>query len=350
MSQMPQDIEAVRAIRQLQATGNGGALIPIQILVQFPDTVLTVPRASGLLAITEKLRQDPRVGDVYAVADPARGGDHLLMNLAAWDPSAVLAQLPEALHALISRDTKSTLIYVIPNNAITLVDACRFARELTVTDWRTYWPQDPGTVTIGGPLTIANEFQDLTRRYLPRLLLIVAGGTFLMLLAYTRSVVIPLKAVLANLLTVGAALGATAALFRSDLGMWLFGLESPLITLGPAIPMVTFCVVFGLSMDYEIFLLSPILEAHRRGDGDADAVLTGVTASAGLITAAASVMAIVFFGFALTGFVAVKFLGIALGLGILLDATVTRLVLIPAAMLVFGRWNWWPGDRHLPAD
>jgi RND superfamily putative drug exporter len=165
-------------------------------------------------------------------------------------------------------------------------------------------------------------------------------------------VLVPLKAVVLNLLTVGAALGVVVLVFQDGIGARMLGLAAPLDGVFAAVPLLVFCVVFGLSMDYEVFLLSRVAEARHDGASEEEALVTGVWRSGRVITSAASIMVVVFGAFALGDFVLVKILGVALAAAVILDATLVRLAVGPALLALAGRWNWWPGApapaRHAP--
>jgi RND superfamily putative drug exporter len=148
-----------------------------------------------------------------------------------------------------------------------------------------------------------------------------------------------------------AALGGTVWLFQHPWACRWLGLAEPLASVPPGIPILAFCVLFGLSMDYEVFLISRIQEAHAAGADDRQAVVAGLRSSGAVITSAAAIMTVVFVGFAMTDLMMVKMLGVVLTLGIALDATVVRLWLVPSLLVLMGRYNWLPGDRRRePAD
>ena len=133
--------------------------------------------------------------------------------------------------------------------------------------------------------------------------------------------------------------------FQDGHGARLLGLPGPLDGTFAAVPLLVFCIVFGLSMDYEVFLLSRVAEARRRGASEGAALVSGVGRSGRVITSAASIMIVVFGAFALGDFVLVKILGVALATAVVLDATLVRLAVGPALLALAGRWNWWPGSR-----
>jgi RND superfamily putative drug exporter len=123
-------------------------------------------------------------------------------------------------------------------------------------------------------------------------------------------------------------------------------LAGPLDGIFPAVPLLVFCTVFGLSMDYEVFIVARIAEARRRGMNDEEAIVEGVRRTGGVITSAALIMTVVFAAFMLGDFVLMKILGFALAMAVLLDVTVVRLALGPALLALAGRWNWWPGPGN----
>jgi RND superfamily putative drug exporter len=161
-----------------------------------------------------------------------------------------------------------------------------------------------------------------------------------------RSILIPVKAVVLNLLSVGAAYGAMVLVFQDGYGAKLFGVAEVPGGVFPAIPILVFCVVFGLSMDYEVFLMARIAELRRTMD-ERSAIVEGLARTAGVITGAALVMIVVFGAFALGNFLFIKLLGFALAVAVLLDATIVRMAIGPALLVLGGRWNWWPGDARV---
>jgi RND superfamily putative drug exporter len=154
---------------------------------------------------------------------------------------------------------------------------------------------------------------------------------------------IPLKAVTLNLLTVAAAFGATTLVFQSEWSSRLLGLPRALQGGFPIVPVLVFCIVFGLSMDYEVFLVARIADGRRAGMSDTLALVEGVSSMGRVITYAAAIMILIFGGFMFGEFVLIKILGFAMGVAVLIDATLIRLALGPALIAIAGRWNWWPG-------
>ena len=194
------------------------------------------------------------------------------------------------------------------------------------------------------------DFSDYLAKRLPFLIGIVLLLSFLLLMAVFRSVLVPIKAVLMNLLSVGAAYGIIVAVFQWGWGAGLIGVGKA----GPIeawVPMFLFAIVFGLSMDYEVFLLSRIKEEFNRTGDNTTAVADGVAATARVITAAALIMVCVFGAFVLGDDRQLKLFGLGMAVAVFLDATIVRMVLVPATMELLGARNWWmPAwlDRLLP--
>nr|WP_143229220.1 MMPL family transporter [Actinophytocola xanthii] len=207
-----------------------------------------------------------------------------------------------------------------------------------------------GPAHVGGATATRIDLAERITARLPWLVLTVVGVACLLLLLAFRSILLPLKAALMNLVSVCAAYGVVTAVFQWGWGASLLGLDGPM-PIDSYVPMVLFAVLFGLSMDYEVFLLSAVRE-HWRRDGDNDAaVRRGVAETGGVITSAALIMVCVFASFVLVGEPQVKVFGVGLATAIIVDATIVRCLLVPATMVLLGRWNWWLPrwlDRLLP--
>jgi len=205
-------------------------------------------------------------------------------------------------------------------------------------------------VDVGGATASVEDFRDLVSGSMWKILLFVLAFSYLVLLVLLRSVLLPLKAVLVNLLSVAAAYGVLVTVFQwgwfdSLLGFHHLGYVSTMT------PPFLLAIVFGLSMDYEVFLLTRVRERYDATGNTRRAVGEGLAGSARTISSAALIMVCVFAVFAFTGVPSVKEIGLGLAVAIALDATLVRLVLVPAVMELMGRWNWWlpaPLARVLP--
>ena len=203
---------------------------------------------------------------------------------------------------------------------------------------------------VGGFNAASVDFADYLGDRLPCLIGAVLILSFILLMVVFRSLLVPLKAVIMNLLSIGAAYGVVVAVFQWGWGAGLIGVDRE----GPIeawAPMMMFAIVFGLSMDYEIFLLSRMKEEYDRTHDNATAVADGLAATARVITAAALIMVCVFSAFVLGDDRSLKLFGLGLAVAVLVDATIVRMVLVPATMELLGDRNWWfPKwlDRILP--
>ncbi|MGW8776472.1 MMPL family transporter [Streptomyces sp. NPDC055796] len=208
----------------------------------------------------------------------------------------------------------------------------------------------PARAHVGGAAASLSDVGRRTSQRLPVLIATVLAMSFLLLMLVFRSILVPLKAVLLNLLSIGAAYGIMVAVFQWGWGGALIGLEAtvPIVSF---IPMFLFAILFGLSMDYEVFLLSRVREEYLRTGDNGTAIVEGVSGTARIITSAALIMVAVFLSFAVANDPSTKMFGLGLATAILIDATVVRMVLVPATMTLLGRTNWWLPkwlDRMLP--
>ena len=204
-------------------------------------------------------------------------------------------------------------------------------------------------VVVTGTVAVNNDFSNYLEARLPFFFAAVLALSFFLLMAVFRSLLVPLKAVIMNLLSVSAAYGIVVALFQWGWLSDLTGVQPAPIE--PWAPMLLFAIVFGLSMDYEVFLLSRVREEWRRTGDSRTSVADGLAATAKVITAAAAIMVFVFGSFILEQDRVVKLMGVGLATAILLDATVVRMLLVPATMELLGDKNWWLPrwlDRVLP--
>ena len=199
----------------------------------------------------------------------------------------------------------------------------------------------PRDVLVGGSAATLLDATDTIADRLPWALAVIALSTFLLLFLFTGSVLIPLKAIVTNLLSLSATFGALVYVFQEGHLRWLVGDFTPTGTLETTLPVLVFCIAFGLSMDYEVFLLSRITEAHRNGASTTEAVAKGLQRTGGLITAAAAILVTVFVALAASNLTALKVIGVGLTLAVVLDATIIRGLLVPAIMRLAGEANWW---------
>jgi RND superfamily putative drug exporter len=204
-------------------------------------------------------------------------------------------------------------------------------------------------VAVAGGVAIGVDFTDYLSQRLPYFFAAVLGLSFLLLMVVFRSILVPLKAVVMNLLSIAAAYGIVVAVFQWGWGSSLLDIEGAPIE--PFVPMMLFAIVFGLSMDYEVFLLSRVREEWDRTGDSRTSVADGLASTARVITAAAAIMVVVFGSFIGESDRVVKLFGLGLAVAVLIDATIVRMLLVPATMELLGDRNWWLPrwlDRILP--
>jgi RND superfamily putative drug exporter len=218
----------------------------------------------------------------------------------------------------------------------------------------------PFGVQVTGTAASLVDYRDSVARRLPLVLLVIGAASFVLLFCMTGSVVVPAKAIAMNLLSLGASLGALVWVFQDGHLAWLLGFE-PVGAVDLTIPVLVFVFTFGLSMDYEVFLLARIKEAYDEADEPAGpaageeraarspasdrAVAVGLERTGRVVTAAAALMVVVFLGYAVGELLPLKAMGVGMIVAIVLDATVVRLLLVPATMTLLGHWNWWAPPR-----
>ena len=344
----PSGTDAGEGLSVLSRMGVSGYVFPIRVLVEAPEGRTAVQTASlrGLRTLSDSLRSDPRVREVRSLVDLEPGTSLLAYSVLYSDMDAARQQYPDFVDAYLSRDRRLALLDVIMADTTSLtssMDLVRHARELGKAELR-------GTrgmqVVVGGYTAASLDFQDDMLRRFPLLVGLILGATALMLAIAFRSVLVPLKAIIMNTLSVSATFGLIVLVFQLGVGSQVFGLDGPTSAIYVVIPVLVFAVVFGLSMDYEVFLLSRIKEAYDRSGRNTAATMEGLSATASVITSAALIMILVFGIFAFARVLPMQLVGFGLAVAVLLDATVIRMVLVPAFMQMMGRWNWWPGGRR----
>ncbi len=345
----PSRTEAGAGVEVLQRIGVSGYLFPIRVLVEFPQgrtaTDLTALRA--LRHLSDSMRADPRVRDVRSLVDLTPGQSLLGYSLIYSDPDSARTNYPDAMDAYLSKDGRMTLLDVIPRDSTSLTTSMDLVAKIRGLAASSGIRQLRGaTVAVGGYVAASVDFQKELLGRFPLIIGLVLGVTGVMLAIAFRSVLVPIKAVIMNSLSVSATFGLIVLVFQYGIGGRAFGITERTEAIFVVIPVLVFAVVFGLSMDYEVFLLSRIKEAFDRTGRNTEATMEGVSATASVITSAALIMIVVFGAFAFARVLMVQFLGFGLALAVLLDATLIRMVLVPAIMHLAGRWNWWPGGRR----
>ena len=283
--------------------------------------------------------------DLHGATEPT---DVLLMQL--HDAVAADPGVAQVAKAAVGPDGQSAVIQVEPRSAPQDAATTELVGRLRTDVLPSVTDASGGAVYIGGQTAM---FIDLGARVADRLPLFigcVVGLSFILLMFVFRSVFVPLKAAIMNLLSIGAAYGVIVAVFEWGWGASLFGVHQslPIVSF---IPMFMFAILFGLSMDYEVFILSRVREEYNHSGDNTESVIVGITATARVITSAALIMISVFISFVFGGEPTIKMMGLGLATAVFVDATIVRMVLVPSSMRLLGDANWWlPNwlDRLLP--
>jgi RND superfamily putative drug exporter len=259
------------------------------------------------------------------------------------------ARYPEFFDAFVSPDGRTTLMVVSLADSTTYAGATEVVRRIRGIAASGVRGLDSVEILVGGFSAASLDLQEDLLSVFPTIIALVLTITAIMLLVAFRSILVPIKAVVLNSLSVAAAFGMVVLVFQQGFGAGLFGLDGATEAVYVVTPVLVFALVFGLSMDYEVFLLSRMKEAFDRTHKNDLATMEGLSVTASVITSAAAIMIIVFGTFAFSRVLVAKMMGFGLAVAVLLDATLIRMVLVPAVMHIAGRWNWWPGVR-LPAE
>jgi RND superfamily putative drug exporter len=248
-----------------------------------------------------------------------------------------------ALSRFLSRDGRTAVVYLVPRDDPTS-NPNRDGLQRLRADARMAGASVPGTtITVGGSSAPYVDFDNAIEARVGLIIAVVLGMTYLFLFIAFRTVFLPLKAVLLNMLSVGASFGLLQLVFQQGYGVRLLGGEK-VDGIPTWVLLFLFAFLFGLSMDYEVLLLTRIRESWLRTGNNEEAVAQGLEKTGRLISSAAVIMALASFGFILASSAFMKEMGLGLTVSILADATLIRMVLVPAIMQIAGRWNWWtPG-------
>jgi len=347
----PPDAESGQGLAALREMGASGVIQPLRVVVQFPpgESALSGRRLPGLKALSDSIRKDARVREVRGVATLRPGMSTLQLAIFYSDAEAVRERYPEFFNAYLSADRRTTLMDVIAVDTVSLtgmMDLTRHVRRTIASGTRLRGAE----IVVGGFAASSVDLQQHLLHRFPGIVGMILGVTAIMLFIAFRSVLVPLKAVVLNCVSVSAAFGITVLVFQHGYGASFFGLSGPTEAIFVVVPVLVFATVFGLSMDYEVFLLTRVKEVFDKTGRNDHATMEGLSATASTITFAAAIMIAVFGVFAFARVLAVQFIGFGLAVAVLLDATLIRMVLVPAIMHIAGRWNWWPGVRARRRD
>jgi putative drug exporter of the RND superfamily len=333
----PAAAESVHALHTLQAMGRSGIVQSLRVVLELPPESKPLSPAGwqAVSRLTKHFQDDPRAQEVLSLPTLTGMAD---------SPDAVndVAESDSIRKSFIRNDDQATLLELLPTSALTPNQQTRWVRDVRSSDVAAITGVPGAVLRVGGVPALEADYDAVVKERLPKVVLGVILGSLLALLLGLRSLIAAVKAILLNLLSVGASFGALVLVFQEGHGSQIFGLHGPTGTVYPIVPILSFAIVFGLSMDYEVFLVARVLEERRRGLSERSAVIEGLARTAGLITSAASIMIAVFTAFTVGSFLVVQMLGFTLAVAVLIDATIVRIVVCPALLHLAGDWNWWP--------
>ena len=319
-----------------------GHVLPLVAVSRFPGGALTPDAIEQQHAFGAALEADPRVRRVASIAaiDPRITLEQY--QLLYRDPAAVSEAYAATISAALVRGSTSLTI-IEPEARSSSVEARDLVRAI-----RDYRDRHDLDLLLGGGAASLGDFVDRLYSDFPIAVGIILGITYIVLVILFRSLVLPLKAVLMNALSLLASFGVLVLVFQDG---WLSGQLGfqPLGFIEATLPILLFALLFGLSMDYEVFLLARIKEAHDAGHDNATSVAIGLERSGRVITSAALVVIVVSLAFVTADIVLIKAVGLGAAIAVFVDATIVRSLLVPATMRLLGSWNWWmPGWLPLP--
>jgi putative drug exporter of the RND superfamily len=331
---LPEKAESVHALHALGNMDRNGVVESLRIIVELPaDSIASTDAGWNVLdQVSKRLASDPRCFRVISIT-----------TLADSNRASVSDLSRETRRTFLSSDGRAALIEVIPAGSVSLREQVSWVRELRQTGALALTGVPGATLLVGGIPALNADYETIIRDRMLSVTALVVGGTLVALLIGFRSIFVALKAVALNLLSVAASFGALVFVFQHGHGSSLLGVPGGTGSVFPLVPIVSFAIVFGLSMDYEVFLVARVLEARRSGLSETDAIPEGMARTAGLITSAAAIMIVVFAAFTFGDFLVVKMIGFTLAVAVLIDATLVRIVIGPALLRIAGDWNWWPG-------
>jgi len=327
--------------RLVQAFGEG-AFAPITLAIRTSGPATSAENVANLYAYSRRLAADPRVSHVTSLVDVdprVQLGQYQLLYADPGGPPDrfVQAALAATTRANLTAFTVYTRYGPNRDEARSLVD------DLRAGGGPLSAPPGMTVLVAGGAADVRDVVSEIAAEF-PQSGLFILVTTYVVLLVLLRSVVLPAKALLMNTLSIGASFGALVWIFQTGNLSALLGFQ-PLGFVETTQPVILFCVLFGLSMDYEVFLLTRMKETWDRTGDNIEAVAAGLERSGRIVSSAALIVVVVAGSFAFADIVLIKALGLGMAIAVALDATVVRALLVPATMRLLGRWNWWMPAR-----
>lgn len=334
ISTLPRGVAARDVYEQVRELFPDQARTRILVVAEYPTApALTPERVGPLYDLGQRIAALPAVVKVEGVVDSDPRLAREYFEADAETPTDELPDAAQRMRAMVASDNIAMLM------ALTDAPPTSEAARALVRKIREQRVVGDGTILVGGAPANDVDLNDFILRRAPWAIGFVLTITYVILFVMLRSVILPLKAVLMNLLSIAASFGALVWIFEEGHLSWLLTFEAQPIDV--AVPVLLFCSVFGLSMDYEVLMLSRMREEYLRTGDNTWAVAEGLERTGRLITSAAAIMVTVFGAFGVGRVIMVQALGVALAIAVALDATLVRVLLVPATMRLFGDFNWW---------
>lgn len=336
--------EARRTLTALESLSLEGVLNPFDIVVDFGSETFYHPsRVRQISLLAQQLGGIEGVSNLLSPFALDVIPRLFLYQYYASPDIALNSEIEPLARATISANGRYVLLRLYPDGTVTPARGAELHHQIT------------SSLTslglsgrVGGAYVEGTEWTAALYDYFPLALVLVGVATAVLLGLAFRSFIIPIKAVVMNVLTVGASFGVLTLVMQDGVLAKLFGLGPVLGYIDTSAPLFIFAIVFGLSMDYEVFMVARIHEGHERGLSDEEAVATALSTTGGVITSAAAIMITIFVLLMFSHVELIRTLGLGLSVAILLDATLVRLALVPSVMILAGRWNWWVPGKALP--
>lgn len=333
-------VEAKKSYNLLKEMGLDSLLKSYDVVIDFGERGFYHP--SSVRSISKLTRDIQKWDDVAHLLSPTYVPSIPSLLLRQYYATAELAQgsaVAPLVDLTVAGDGRHVLVQVFPSDIINGADKLAFQQKL-----EHLLTSHELTGHIGGTYVGEYEWQESVYSAFPIAIAFVYLATFILLALLFHSLLIPLKSIIVNTMTVLAAFGVITFVVQQGNGGQFLGIASGLGFIESAIPLFIFATVFGISMDYEVFLMARVFEAHKNGSSDRDAVIYAIARTGSVITNAAAIMVIVFVIFLFSHIVIIKTLSLGLSVAVLLDATLVRLAIVPATMLLLGKLNWWLPD------
>jgi putative drug exporter of the RND superfamily len=338
---LPASAEARQAWDSIETKFPAGETRPIDLLVAVQGDPLSAANATALADYSASLTGIAgvsRVDGPFSLSSPT--GKPLSSAAIAAVVSAPSSSRPAALNAALAASIRGSVVHL---QAISPLAGTR-SSEATIKAIRGTSPGPGLSVAVGGQDAASLDFLEAQESELPAAVLFILVAMALMLMLQFGSVVLPIKAVVMTLLSLTASFGALVWIFQDGNLSGILGFTSPGVTIS-IVPVLMFSIIFGLSMDYEVLLLSRIQEAYRKTGDTSRAVAEGLARTGRVITGAAVIMVAVFAAFGMADLIVIKSLGVGMAIAVLLDATIIRALLVPATMRLLGDRAWWAPSR-----